>query len=341
VVTIRAWVAAGLAIAMSTMSGGLSARPKKSAPEAPPQAVDLTEAQQRFQRALELYEEGNLDGARAELQRAYDLAPNYKLHYNLGQVAFELRDYPAALASFERYLAEGGSKVPEARRSQVEKDIEKLRTRIASVDIAANVPNAEVSIDDIAIGATPLGKPIVVGAGRHKIAVSKNGYVADTRWVDLAGGDTTRIAVSLAEIASPSPVGPPPTGSRPPAADDQFGLATAAEAPAPAPAAWIGWTVAGSLALGAAVMGGLAYSASRDLRDARDRMGVSRAELDRQQSKVRGFALASDICAGASVVAVGVSLWATFSRRPVRNREERAAVRLVPGIETIRLEGAF
>src|SRR5262245_31514318 len=132
----RAGMCAGcMWILLSAVAPAWAAPP---APAAEPAAV--TEAQTRFKRALELYEEGNLDGARAELRRAYETSPNFKVLYNLAQVEFELHDYPAALASFEQYLSLGGDKVAEPRRAQVQKDIEKLRARVATVKISVNVP---------------------------------------------------------------------------------------------------------------------------------------------------------------------------------------------------------
>ena len=46
-------------------------------------ASAIAEAQARFRRALELHDEGNLDGSRMELRRAYEIAPNYKVLFNL------------------------------------------------------------------------------------------------------------------------------------------------------------------------------------------------------------------------------------------------------------------
>jgi len=70
--TIASWLL-GLSLAAPA-----SARPKQKTPaDAGTQAISV-EAQERFQRAIELYQEGNLDAARTELQRAYETAPSYK-----------------------------------------------------------------------------------------------------------------------------------------------------------------------------------------------------------------------------------------------------------------------
>jgi hypothetical protein len=334
-------------LAAAALASSASARPKKTGD--PSGQAPAPEAQQRFQRALELYEEGNLDAARTELQRAYELAPNFKLLYNLGQIEFELHDYPAALASFEKYLAEGGAKVPDARRTQVEADVEKLKARVARVDITADVAKADVFVDDVQIGSTPLGHTLVVSAGRRKITVSKSGYLAVTRWVELAGGDSTQVNVELAE---PPPNHPTPQAPIAPAAPvrtsatpatlvlDPLHPSVPSDAPRGPGVLWGGWALAGSLAIAAGVTGALAYSSSRELSDERNQQGASRPELDRRSNEVRDLALATDILAGAALVSAGVTLVATLTRSAPK-APETASLRIVPSLREVRLSCSF
>jgi hypothetical protein len=340
-------------LAATAFAGSAAARPKKPVADAPAQAP-APEAQQRFQRALDLYEEGNLDAARAELQRAYDIAPNFKILYNLGQIDFELKDYPSALAAFEKYLADGGAKVPDARRTQVEGDIEKLKARVARVDISTDVAKADVFVDDVQVGSTPLGRSLVVSAGRRKITVSKSGYLAVTRWVDLAGGDASQVNVELSE-SSPSraPAAPSPLVAPPPRAPGSLPLVDSLASDAAHTSGpnqpdtgggrgilWGGWALAGSCAIAAGVTGALAYSASRELGDERNRQGATRADLDRRSGEVRDLALATDILGGTALVAATVTFIATVSRGG-SSKSETASLRLVPSLREVLLTGQF
>ena len=74
-----------------------------------------------------------MDAALVELRRAYELAPSYKLLFNIGQVHLQKSDYASALDSFERYLAQGGDKIARKRRREIEALVEKLRQRVAEV----------------------------------------------------------------------------------------------------------------------------------------------------------------------------------------------------------------
>ena len=47
----------------------------------------------------------------AEFMRAYELLPNYRVLYNIGQVQLERHDYVAALHAFDDYLEQGARDV--------------------------------------------------------------------------------------------------------------------------------------------------------------------------------------------------------------------------------------
>src|SRR6266478_2010920 len=66
------------------------------------------EAKTHFKNGADLYDENNFRGALVEFQRAYELAPSYRILFNIGQVEMELQDYAGALTAYARYLREGG-----------------------------------------------------------------------------------------------------------------------------------------------------------------------------------------------------------------------------------------
>lgn len=284
-------------------------------------AVD--EASNRYKKGIELYGEGDYRAALIEFKRAYELAPNPAVLYNMGQVYFQLQDYVGALSALEQYLSEGGKTVPAARRAEVQRDIEKLRSRIAKVEITVNATDAEVSVDDVLVGRTPLAKPVLVSAGRRKITVSKPGLAPVSKVVEVAGADSIRVSLELNEPTGngPTPTPAPPVGGEP---GPTPGPANPNEtAPPPSGGAkldtesssapTIGWVLTAGLAAGAATCGILALGASGDLQTLRDEAGSTRDELDDAQSKTQTLALVTDVLGAAAVVAGGVSLYLTLS----------------------------
>jgi len=102
-------------------------------------ASSTTEARERFQRGVALYREGSFDAALAEFRRAYEIAPNYRILYNLAQVQVERHDSVAALSLFGQYLQQGGSELDAERRAQVERDMQSLRGRVVDLTVECNV----------------------------------------------------------------------------------------------------------------------------------------------------------------------------------------------------------
>lgn len=303
-----------LCVALALTLPSLSSIPARA--EGPVSASAQDEAASRFKKGLELFKEGDYHAALIELRRANELAPNYNVLYNIGQVYFQLQDYPNALHSLERYLEEGGKGVDAKRRIEVEKDIEKLKSRVANVEITVNVPDAEVTIDDVSAGKSPLPKTVLVGAGRHRVVVSKAGFASVTRIVEIASAELQKVPVELVETTpvvadKPAPA-PVPAPLPPPQASPAISPLEPRRPPSRAVPV-VGWVITGGLAAGAVVTGVLALGASSDLKALRTGQTPTRDGLESAQSKTQTLALVTDILTGCAVVAGGVSLYFTVA----------------------------
>src|SRR5688572_13378532 len=189
--------------------------PPSSSPPAPAPDISsqLREASERYQRALKSYDEGNFDAALVEFRRAYELAPTFRILYNLGVVSLELRDYASALDYFERYLVEGAASISPEQRSEVEQKIRDLSTHVAHVTVVVDLPGSEIAVDDRPVGVSPLAAPLRINAGARKISARASGRVPDVRVIELAGGDSTRVELNLVSPRVPTEAVPPPSRS--------------------------------------------------------------------------------------------------------------------------------
>src|SRR3954451_15330684 len=125
----------------------------------------VEEARTRFQRGVQLFHEGSFEAALAEFRKAYQVAPSYRLLYNIGQVHYELHDYVGALKSFRQYLGDGSAEVPPERRVQVDAEIKKLQGLCGYLEVTAEPEGADILVDDVPVGIAPLGGPVLVNAG--------------------------------------------------------------------------------------------------------------------------------------------------------------------------------
>jgi hypothetical protein len=235
-------------------------------PGASSAASPTTEATKHFRRGVALYNEADYRGALIEFKRAYEIAPNASVLYNVGETYYQLQNYAAALSTLERYLNEAGTAAPHRR--EVEQTLETLRTRVGNVQITTNVPDCEITVDDDLVGKTPLKGPVMASVGRRKIIAMHNGRAPETRFVEVSAGDTTEIALSLTEIARPG------AGPAISAGGEAEGINLVK----------VGWITTGVLAAGTVGTGIWAYTASRQLQDARH----SRLDHDRRTRRRHG-----------------------------------------------------
>ena len=275
----------------------------------PPAASPVKEAAKHFHRGVALYSEADYRGALTEFKRAYEIAPNASVLYNVGETYYQLQNYAAALAVFERYLTEAGTTAPHRR--EVEQTLDTLRTRVGSVRITTNVPDCELTVDDDLVGKTPLDAPLVVSVGRRKVTAMHTGRAPETRFVEVSAGDTAEVALSLTPLggaaARPAVAAPGETGG--------VDLVKA------------GWVATGALAAGTVATGIWAYVASRQLQDARRAFPTTGAELDSKSSRARTLAIVADLVGAATVVAGAVTLKLTLSR----SSSHEVHVAVVPG----------
>jgi hypothetical protein len=259
-------------------------------------------ARAAFQRGVELFHEGNFEAALAEFQKANRVGPSYRILYNIAQTYYELHDYVAALRNYKQYLTDGESELPAARRTQVEETIQKLQSRIATIVISVSVEGAQVSVDDVVVGVSPLTAPVTVNPGLRRVAAARAGMPTVSRSITTAGGDQSEVTLDL-RGAGRTPVYPASGTSSPP-------LTVPAKAAQHSHVPLIvGLTVTGACAVTTGVFGWLALRGQNKYDRDLDTFGISHTQVSDDRSRMRNYALVADIAAAATLAAGGVSLY--------------------------------
>lgn len=287
-------------------------------------------ASAHFDRGVALYEDGSLDAALVEFERAYALVPSYRLLYNLGQIQAERHDYAAALGHFERYLQEGGEELPEARRTEVREQLEKLRERVGELWVTTDVAQATLFVDDELSATLPLERALPINAGVSRLRLESPGHRSVTRVLKVAGGDQLRLSLPLGEPIEASKDGPEAGNTR----------AVSNYRPA--------WIVAASaLALGAGTLtfGLLAGKADRSVERELDRIPVRSEQLDEQRGRLKTFAGLTDGFAVATAIAVGVAAYLAIdppkTKARARDLTLRRSLRVLASERGFALHGVF
>ncbi len=336
----RPWLALACAAAL-----GLGPRPAPAqqpegggAPKGAPASRNMLEAQQRYKRGIELVNEGAYDSALLEFRRAYELAPSYRILFNMAQVSRALNDYAGALRSFERYLKEGGAEVPAEQANEIRRELEVLRTRVARVTVTSGVAGAEISVDDLVVGRAPLAEPVIVNAGRRKFTATAAGRMPETKVIEATGADSLSVALD------PRLPGPSASLLLPPP-----GMGATAVPPSSGGGAralpWALWGGTALLAGGAAVTGVLALGASNDFKDLKGGAlaPADTAKYDDAHTKMRRLSVATDVLAGLAIVTGGFALYFTLKPSHASSETASAPAALSAGVGPggLSLRGAF
>jgi len=311
-ISVHAWSPPALAQTAGSTS-------EKSAEHETPQ---MREAQERYARGLQLFAEKNVEAARIEFKKAYELAPAYLILYNIGVCDAALNDYVSAVSSLKRYLEQGGSQVTEQRKTEVATLLSQLEPKIAQVMLTVNVPGATISVDDVPVAVSPLKEPIAVNSGRRRISASKPGHFPATQSIAVAGKERIELSLQLESVERPA--------------------ASAAPQKSPRIAPYVLWGATGALAIGAGVTGIVALNAASKQRDLLDRPTVTKGELDDNRSTMRTFGIAADILTVAAVATGGVALYVTLKRPspdPEPAPKPAASIRILPN--GVAVSGAF
>lgn len=285
------------------LAASLAAALPSTAHAQAPDAAKIKEAGAHFERGVGLYKEADYRGALVEFKRAHEIAPNATVRFNLGQAQYQLRDYPAALTTFESYLSEAPANAPN--RGEAEAAVAQLKGRVGTLRFAGPA-GGEILLADESLGKLPVA-PHRVPVGSHKVVLVSASGTRTAKTVDVVGGAS--VEVTFAETESgprePTPPAAPTTSAAPtvppPAAESERG-----------PWPVVAWVVTGVAAAGAVTTGIVAQSSSSKLTDLKQREGVTRTELDDTHGRMRTFAITSDVLTGVAVVSGGAALYLTL-----------------------------
>jgi hypothetical protein len=290
-------------------------------------------AGQHFARGAELFQEEAYRAALVEFQRAYELAPDYRLLYNIAQAKLQLQDYLGAAQSYEGYLAEGGSAIAGERRTAVEGELAALRERIARVSVTVNRDGADIYLDDVKIGTSPLAGTFVTNVGRHRLSARAPDGATDARIVDVAGGDISEVALELAPpqqaktiiIDSSERKQPWSTGKK---------IAVA------------GWSIGGALLIGGLITGLSTNGASDELDKQLKTADIAPSKVQSQRDTVSTLALTTDIliATGAVAAVAGTLFWLLDKPAEQKAEAETAkskGLKLNAGLGSLSVSGAF
>lgn len=168
-------------------------KPEKPAAEAAP-----TEAQRVKKDADALMDQDKYADALALYAKAHEMSGDPALLYNMGRALEAMGEYPDALDKLEQFEREASpalrAKVPALKELLVD-----LRSRIATLVVRTNAPNARLFVREKNVGAIDPDQETRVRtrSGTATIEVVAEGYEPFEKTLDLPGGSSIDIDAQL------------------------------------------------------------------------------------------------------------------------------------------------
>jgi hypothetical protein len=273
-------------------------------------AARVAEAREHFTRAVQYFKDGGLEAALAEFLRANELAPSYRLYFNIAQVHYELRNYVEAKRAFQRYLAGADAELPADRRAMVEAELAKLDRLVAQFSVKTSVPGVQITVDGVPTALVVYDNLVLVNTnpGVRRVAAVKSGFMPASMTVTVTPGERRKLVFELAPIAMSTPRLAPVVHAGTSVAD----VSASASEPNPKMKQWISIASAATLAVGTGVFALLTRSAHSDFEHQLSRVPNDPETLNETRRSMSRYALIADVLAGATAVATGASLYFTF-----------------------------
>jgi hypothetical protein len=153
------------------------------------------DAADRFDRGLRLFNDGDNAGALLEFKRAYELSGELSILVNVGLVYAEMGRPVDAVAALDQVLQKPAG-VPEAQLGKARRVRDDQATRIGRLLVTTSMP-AQIEIDNLAVGRTPMAAPLAVASGIRLLGVVAPGHLPIRQEVAITGGQQSDVAIEL------------------------------------------------------------------------------------------------------------------------------------------------
>lgn len=165
---------------------------------APTRADTAAMARFHYDEATRHYAERRYLEAIEQFFAAQRLSPNSRTLYNIGVCFLQLERPVQAHQFLTEYLeSEDAVEGADERRAFARRSLEEMRSQIAQVTVTSDPPGARVYVDleeHGSYGRTP--RVLALPAGEHRIWVTLDGHVEDSRTITAVVGESIEVALA-------------------------------------------------------------------------------------------------------------------------------------------------
>jgi PEGA domain len=314
-----------------------------------PTAAEQERAHELFERSKPLQDARRCDQAEKILLQAWSLQHSPDVAANLGMCQASMKKYRDAAEHLSFALHHIMAGATAEQRDKVGAALDLVEREVATVRLDVEPEGAEIRVDGVAIGQSPLAGDLFLDPGDHRVSVSRTGYDGRTETIAATKGERQPLAIRLERSidAQPETTSPPPSERVPPAGDRVAGSSRGV------PPKTVALVVEGAVAavgLGVGVGFLLGRNSAVDERDRlRDELGTSGCSADPSSPACTDLRVANDRAerdgrlsavgfVSAGVAALGFGATWLFWPEP---SPDRPTVSVDPMRRTLTVSGRF
>jgi hypothetical protein len=173
-------------------------------PPNPESTVMTDKARQLYEEGLAAIQKSKWLEARAALVAAWSLTKHWQIAANLAGCELELGKYRDAAEHAAYYL----KNAPPDRSARAEAQLNRAKEKIGTLTVGVDDAGAEVLVDEVVVGQSPLRDPIYLDPGEHRVLVRRSGRPDVVQGVTLAAGESRAITMKDEAQVPPPPVTP-------------------------------------------------------------------------------------------------------------------------------------
>ena len=168
---------------------------------APVDEASTTLADAHFARGKELVKQGKSAEARVEYQAALKARKSYEAAGNLGSLEVALGFFRDAAEHLSFAVLHAPSGTTPAQLQKAKQRLQEAKSHVAEVAIGVKVAGAEVLVDDLSVGGTPLEDSLFLEPGSHVIEARRAGFETVKLRVEVGAGSSTTVTLELVAAA--------------------------------------------------------------------------------------------------------------------------------------------
>ncbi len=171
-------------------------------------------ARQKYQEGVKAFESGKFEDARSAFLQAYALKRVPAVLLNLGQSEIKSAHYEDGGNHLQQFIRDHKTATPD-QITAAQNGIADAKKRTGFLVVIVNAVGADLSVDGVAIGKSPLLDPYFIKPGKHVVYATYQG-AGGTTAVDVQKGIATSASITLA-VTTPVPTQttPVPTQTAP------------------------------------------------------------------------------------------------------------------------------